>query len=528
MEKKTAVIISVIFLLLVAGFIVYMKMSATFLGGTIPTKAECSNYVQGQWCQSGYHCVDCYQYTAVNGALSWSSDCFLSLSSFPSGKVDVCSNNVCVIGDQRCSADTTKVERCRANSAGTNTEWYTYSTCSSTQYCPASSSSCKTNPSICTPNSQRCNGNIYEICTASSTWYQMQPLSTSCSDTTSKCIPGTNNLCTDTIIVNGNSYYCKVPVTTCSSGCSGDACVNTNVCTPSSKECVSPTQYRQCNSAGTAWLSDTTCPTGQTCSGAGVCAVPTICTAGAVRCASGSAIIKETCNSAGTAWTQTSCSTGQTCSAGQCVSSVNCQPNAIQCSSDTLYKQCNSAGTAWSSDISCASGQVCSANGCVNAAQCTAANAAVNCNDNNACTTDSCLSGTCSNQAVICPSGLSCVNGNCVTPPQCTGNTQCNDGNPCTTDTCLSNICDFAPIIGCGGSNSTVCRAYQELYTNSNAQEDCRFSFSKLFVRDGFSQYYSDNTAMFWIVVLAVVLIIILLIWAISSRSNNNGPSGLW
>jgi lysophospholipase L1-like esterase len=41
-------------------------------------------------------------------------------------------------------------------------------------------------------------------------------------------------------------------------------------CTPNTKECVSSSVFRQCNSAGTAW-TNTNCPSSQTCSGAGIC-----------------------------------------------------------------------------------------------------------------------------------------------------------------------------------------------------------------------------------------------------------------
>ncbi|MBU1910904.1 DUF4215 domain-containing protein, partial [Patescibacteria group bacterium] len=63
------------------------------------------------------------------------------------------------------------------------------------------------------------------------------------------------------------------------------------------------------------------------------------------------------------------------------------------------------------------------------------------CNDGNACTTDSCSGGSCVNTPMNCNDGNSCTtdscsNGSCV-------NTQknCNDGNSCTTDSCSNGSC---------------------------------------------------------------------------------------
>jgi hypothetical protein len=54
---------------------------------------------------------------------------------------------------------------------------------------------------------------------------------------------------------------------------------------------------------------------------------------------------------------------------------------------------------------------------------------ALDCNDNNACTLESCNAGVC---------GHSLIAG--CTP--CTTNANCNDYNACTTDTCAAGACD--------------------------------------------------------------------------------------
>jgi hypothetical protein len=64
---------------------------------------------------------------------------------------------------------------------------------------------------------------------------------------------------------------------------------------------------------------------------------------------------------------------------------------------------------------------------CNNEGKCVKCTSNSECNDNNACTTDTCSSGTCYNTPI---SGC------------CTSNSECNDNNACTTDTCTSsNVC---------------------------------------------------------------------------------------
>jgi len=88
------------------------------------------------------------------------------------------------------------------------------------------------------------------------------------------------------------------------------------VCTPNVKGCLSTTVFRQCNSVGSTWVNNN-CPTGQTCSGAGICSTP------ALVCGDGV------------------CNNGETCSScpgdcGTCVSSLNTfyiDPNGVDSSS---------------------------------------------------------------------------------------------------------------------------------------------------------------------------------------------------
>jgi hypothetical protein len=63
------------------------------------------------------------------------------------------------------------------------------------------------------------------------------------------------------------------------------------------------------------------------------------------------------------------------------------------------------------------------------------------CNDNNACTTDTCdtSNGTCEHTPLVCDDGNQCTTDTCDPAVGCThGTVACNDGDPCTIDTCLN------------------------------------------------------------------------------------------
>ncbi len=70
---------------------------------------------------------------------------------------------------------------------------------------------------------------------------------------------------------------------------------------------------------------------------------------------------------------------------------------------------------------------------------------------------------SCTNNDGCCPLGCNLGNDNdCTT---CTGNSQCNDNNVCTTDTCVSGTCTFTPITQCinnDGCCPTGCNAVND------------------------------------------------------------------
>ena len=88
-------------------------------------------------------------------------------------------------------------------------------------------------------------------------------------------------------------------------------------------------------------------------------------------------------------------------------------------------------------------GKVCSNGACASPPINTCAN--INCNDNNACTDDSCSNGNCVNTPKTCPDGQSCSEGNCVSmnpPSQTSSPINCIPNWQCTSwsTNCVNDI----------------------------------------------------------------------------------------
>ncbi len=79
------------------------------------------------------------------------------------------------------------------------------------------------------------------------------------------------------------------------------------------------------------------------------------------------------------------------------------------------------------------------------------------CNDNNACTTDTCDSatGNCIHTTIVCNDNSACTTDTCSTTTGCVYTPiVCNDNNPCTSDTCNSATgCVFTPKV-CDDNNA--------------------------------------------------------------------------
>ena len=143
------------------------------------------------------------------------------------------------------------------------------------------------------------------------------------------------------------------------------------------------------------------------------------------------------------AWGLTDCK-----GAGKCAGPGNSCDDGDPCTSDVcvLAGACTNTQNTWpcNDGVACAIGETCQGGACQGGK-------ADLCDDENACTTDSCsdpegckhkpASGSCSD-------GNACTTGDLCIDTTCTPNgvLACDDGNPCTTD-----VCD--PGVGCNGLN---------------------------------------------------------------------------
>jgi hypothetical protein len=93
------------------------------------------------------------------------------------------------------------------------------------------------------------------------------------------------------------------------------------------------------------------------------------------------------------------------------------------------------------------------------------------CNDDNVCTTDTCLDGSCQRELLNggdCGAGGWCVDGECF-EPECTVAADCEDFNECTTEECVGYACvvtnvtagtpcaddgDFCTVDACDGAGT--------------------------------------------------------------------------
>jgi hypothetical protein len=98
-----------------------------------------------------------------------------------------------------------------------------------------------------------------------------------------------------------------------------------------------------------------------------------------------------------------------------------------------------------------------------------ACDTAVQCDDGNVCTADTCVSGACQHNPIVgcavCTSDAQCDDGNLCTSDRCvnekcmhTGITgcalcradaDCSDTNPCTVDSCVASNCSYRVVFGC-------------------------------------------------------------------------------
>ena len=144
----------------------------------------------------------------------------------------------------------------------------------------------------------------------------------------------------------------------------------------------------------------------------------------------------------------------------QCNDNKDCTDN--RCSSGQCQYPNNTA--VCDDNNSCTNNDRCSNGTCTGTTipgctQCTTDN---QCNDNKDCTDNRCISGQCqySNNTAVCDDNNSCTNNDRCSNGVCSGTNSCDctpatalddcdDDNVCTTDTCVNNTCRNTQITGC-------------------------------------------------------------------------------
>lgn len=176
------------------------------------------------------------------------------------------------------------------------------------------------------------------------------------------------------------------------------------------------------------------------------------------------------------------CQTNQECSTAACVSGfcqVGDSEQGAPCSEGVCDRgscvECLAEGAQCDDDLFCSGGSCvecltdrecggafCSSGRCVDCLSTS------HCDDQNACTTDRCASGTCSNAPR--GTGSSCGDGgvcSSTSPPscvECLDGSHCDDGVDCTIESCQRNLCISTPdstlCTGSGGAcESNICTA---------------------------------------------------------------------
>ena len=281
------------------------------------------------------------------------------------------------------------------------------------------------------------------------------------------CI-GITTDCNDNVACTADS--CD-PKTGCIHTAVAVTCDDGNACTTDTCDIVGGCTHAP--SLGNACNDGDLCTTGEVC---GVNAQGGVCQGGtAVDCDDGELCTTDSCDAkGGCIHTPTdflcddgnACTTQDTCAGGKCGGTAVTCDDSNPCTSDTCDQKagCLNAATAGKCDDGnvCTSGDTCTGGACVGGV-------VLDCNDNNACTTDACIGdGTCGhtlNVGNACNDGSACTAGDtCQAGGGCAGvaSVNCDDGNACTTDACqaVDGACDHtATAAGSVCSDGNPCTA---------------------------------------------------------------------
>jgi hypothetical protein len=362
------------------------------------------------------------------------------IASTITGYTASCKPIICTPGTRYCEGNT--ILTCNAKGdAGA-----LYSSCSSTQYCDASSGTPTCRTRLCTPNAAVCNGTVATTCNTDGSGY----------------LDGGEN-CVDSGLV-----------------CSQGTCQNL-ACTPSALFCESGA-VRRCSTDGMTSTLYSTCLSTQFCdtsTGTATCRTR-LCTPDTAAC---NGTLATTCNADGSGYLdggEDCMDSGLVCSQGTCRTQL-CTPSSLFCQGTTVQR-CSTDGMTSTLYSTCLSTQYCDSttNSC-RTRLCTPGAAACNgtlattCNADGSgyvaggtdCTTTSqiCSAGTC--QSLVCsPSAYFCQTGTvryCGSDGMtsslymtCSSTQYCDPST--TIPTCKTRICT-ANAIACSGSVATTCNA---------------------------------------------------------------------
>jgi len=278
-----------------------------------------------------------------------------------------------------------------------------------------------------------------------------------CLDGVARCDDG--SACTVDTCATTTGACSHAPVAGTPSCDDGSACTSNDVCTGGA--CVGAT--RSCDD-GNACTSDScaaatgcintprngqACDDGDQCTSDDSC-VGSVCGGTAVTCNDQKPCTVDVCQPAvGCVFSnvaQLACNDGDACTRDDVCVGATCRGVAVTCDDDNpcTDDSCDPTRgcvtTLASPGLGCDDQDRCTRDDFCGSGQC--AGLAIDCDDGNPCTDDSCdaLLGcrhTAGSEGLLCSDQNSCTTGDVCVIGQCLGaGLQCDDGNPCTVDTC--------------------------------------------------------------------------------------------
>jgi hypothetical protein len=388
----------------------------------------------------------CYHTPVVNGASCSDSN--------PCNGIEVCQGGVCAAGtplncndSNPCTADScTAAGGCQQTAVANGTVCSDGNTCNGLETCQ--------NGACAQGTSLSCNDT--NPCTTDSCDAQTGCRFTAVADGTA---------CPDADLCDG-AEACQGG--TCSAG-TPVACNDGNACTQDS--CDSALGCR-----AVAVANGTLCTDGNGCNGAETCQAG-VCTPGtALACGDGNTCTTDSCDPvAGCRHTAvangTSCRDTDLCDGAEACQTGVCRPgtplscvDGNACTNETCNASAGCQYTAVPNGTTCADGNLCNGEETCQSAVCSAG-ASLDCDDGNACSTDTCNAGSgCAH--TVNPAGTPCSDGNacngaetcaggvCVAGSALPDGVPCSDGDMCDgLETCRASACIEGTALSCDDGN---------------------------------------------------------------------------